>query len=190
MRKYNTSARPPAEHNKSGRLSSKRRLVRLVGYGLCSLFALALAMVGFHLVKAWPVNPSMDNMTASVSVIKPVVSLWQRPAVSAAELVEHSGVHVTQVATTGGGGLVDLRFQVVDPTKAHLLHNQATPPAIVDQTTGVVAKDLFMGHAHKAGFHAGQTYYLIFKNPGNLVQRGSEVSVLLGNAQLDHVIVQ
>ena len=70
------------------------------------------------------------------------------------------------------------------------MHATSTPPAIVDETTGVVVNSLLMGHSHSREFKTGVTYYLVFENPGNLVQRGSRVSVLLGDAQVQHVPVQ
>jgi hypothetical protein len=99
-------------------------------------------------------------------------------------------VKITQVAVTGDGGLVDLRFTVVDANKAATLHDPATPPAVVDQRTGLVVKDLLMSHAHTAPFKAGVTYYLVFNNPGNWVQRGGKVAVLLGNARVENVTVK
>ena len=115
---------------------------------------------------------------------------WTRPVVTNDGLVERVGVRIVQVAVTGGGGLLDLRVQVVDPDKASALHDPATPPAIVDGATNVVANQLLMGHAHGDAFKAGVTYYFVFENPGNLIQRGGRVSVLLGSAELDNVAVE
>lgn len=119
-----------------------------------------------------------------------VPASWARPVVSAAGLADRSGVKITQVAVTGGGGLVDLRFQVIDPDKANALHDAATPPAVVDERTGLVVHDLLMSHSHTGAFKPGVTYYYVFNNPGNIVQRGARVVVLLGNAQVEHVKVQ
>jgi hypothetical protein len=114
---------------------------------------------------------------------------WGRPAVSAAGLAERSGVQITQVAVTGSGGLVDLRFKVLDPAKAHAIHEPGTPPAVIDERTGLVLNQLFMGHAHEGEYRSAVTYYLVFENTGNWVHRGSKVAVLLGNAQVEHVVV-
>ncbi|MDQ2935064.1 MAG: hypothetical protein M3R49_08840 [Chloroflexota bacterium] len=114
---------------------------------------------------------------------------WPRTAVSDAQLADVLGVRVVGVAVTGGGGLVDVRFQVVDPGKAAALHLQATPPGLIDDATGVLADQLLMGHSHTDAFKAGHTYYLIFENPGNLVQRGGTVSVLLGRYEVEHYTV-
>ncbi len=91
---------------------------------------------------------------------------------------------------TGGGGLVDLRFQAIDPDKAHSVHEDATPPVLIDETTGVVIDTLLMGHSHTSDFVPGVTYYLVFENPGNLLQSGSKVSVLLGDAEIEHIDVR
>ena len=112
-----------------------------------------------------------------------------RPVVSPDGLVARSGVRLVHVAVTGGGGLLDLRFQVVDPDKASSIHDKATPPAIVDEATGIVADELFMGHAHEGTFRPAVTYYLVFENPGDIVKRGGSVTVLLGDAQVQHVVV-
>ena len=119
----------------------------------------------------------------------PVPAAWQRPVVGAGSLAQRSGVEITRVAVTGGGGLVDLRFSVVDPDRANALHDEHTPPAVVDEQSGLVVHELLMNHAHTGAYKAGVTYYLVFNNPGNWIHRGSRVSVLLGNAQVEHVPV-
>jgi hypothetical protein len=115
---------------------------------------------------------------------------WQRPPVSASGLAERSGVRLVRVAVTGGGGLLDLRYQVVDPSKAVTVHEAETPPAIMDERTGLVLNRLLMGHAHHGALKSAVSYYLIFENTGNWVRRGSKVTVLLGDAQVEHVVVK
>jgi hypothetical protein len=115
---------------------------------------------------------------------------WQRPTVSDSGLAERSGVRLIQVAVTGGGGLLDLRYQVIDPSKAVTVHEAQTPPAIIDERTGLVLDRLLMGHAHHGQLKAAVSYYLIFENTGNWVRRGSEVTVLLGDAEVKHVVIK
>jgi hypothetical protein len=114
---------------------------------------------------------------------------WQRPGGSAADLLQRSGVRLVRVAVSGGGGLVDVRYQVVDPEKAAALHEPGTPPAVVDEQSGLVLRDLYLNHAHNGPMKAAVTYYLVFENPGGWIRRGSTVTVLLGDAQVDHVVV-
>jgi hypothetical protein len=115
---------------------------------------------------------------------------WGRAAVDAEGLAQRSGVRITQVAVTGGGGLVDLRFQVLDPNLANALHDAGTPPALIDEQSGLVVHDLLMNHAHTAAFKAGVTYYLVFENPNSWIHRGSQVTVLLGATEVHHVVVR
>jgi hypothetical protein len=115
---------------------------------------------------------------------------WRRPSVSASGLAERSGVRLIRVAVTGDGGLLDLRFQVVDPSKAVAVHEKQTPPAIIDERSGLVLDRLLMGHAHHGPLKPAVSYYLIFENTSNWVHRGSEVTVLLGDAEVEHVVVE
>jgi hypothetical protein len=112
------------------------------------------------------------------------------PLLPRATFEQRSGVHITRVAVTGGGGLVDLRYLVLDPDAAASVHDAATPPQLVDERTGVLVNGLFMGHSHQGPLKAAQTYYLVFDNPGSLVHHGTRVTVQLGAARLAHVPVR
>lgn len=100
-----------------------------------------------------------------------------------------TGVRVVRVAVSGGGGLVDVRYEVLDAAAAAGLHD-AAPPELVDERTGVVVRHLFMGHSHAGPLKAARTYFLLFDNPGTLVRRGTRVTVQLGAARLAHVRVE
>jgi hypothetical protein len=171
-----TSA-PPASRQR--RWGSRR--TRLVG-GLTGIL-LTVVIAGLVL---WVLHVPDSGATRTANKV-PVS--WQRPVVTADGLVQQSGVKITQVAVTGEGGLLDLRYKVVDPDRANSLHDPRTPPAVVDERTGLVVHQLFMDHSHTGPYKAGVTYYLVFENPGGWVRRGSRVAVLLGNAQVDHVLV-
>jgi hypothetical protein len=159
--------------------------VRLAG----ALAGVVLVIAVAALAPLW--SRWRSDVVARASVQEPAVpASWERPPVSAAGLVQQSGVRVVQVAVTGAGGLLDLRFQVVDPDRAAAVHDPATPPALVDESTGLVVDQLLMGHSHSGGYQTGVSYYLVFENPGNLVHRGALVSVLLGDAQVEHVVVK
>jgi hypothetical protein len=163
------------------RSSWVRRRMRLLGIFTGAILVIAGTFIAL-LVTRGPGSDAKQESKVPVA--------WARPLVSASGLVERSGVKITQVAVTGDGGLVDLRFTVVDANKAATLHDPAHPPAVVDQRTGLVVKDLLMSHAHTSPFKAGVTYYLVFNNPGNWVHRGDKVAVLLGNARVENVTVR
>ena len=138
---------------------------------------------------AWSLySTHKDQSVAAPAAVAEIA--WGRTAVDKDGLAERSGVRLTQVAVTGGGGLIDLRFQVLDPNRANSLHDASTPPAVIDEKSGLVVRDLLMSHAHTGKYTAGETYYLVFENPGNWIRRGANVTVLLGPAQVDHVVVR
>ena len=112
------------------------------------------------------------------------------PLVSNAEFQRRTGVRIVRVTATAAGGLVDLRYQVLDANAADSIHDPDTPPEMVDERTHVVVNDLFMGHSHHGQLKVAHTYYLIFNNPGNLLQAGTRVTVQLGAARTAHVPVQ
>ena len=152
------------------------RRVRLLGAAVGA--AAIVAAGGSYQLAQWL---AADHVSSEIA-------LPGAPVVSQAAFQAKTGVRITQLAVTGNGGLLDLRFQVVDSGKAAAVHS--APPMLVDERTGVVVRDLFMGHKHKGLLKAGQSYYLIFTNPGNLVERGSRATVQLGPVQVAHVDVR
>jgi hypothetical protein len=151
-----------------------RLLAALTGAGLVAVgYVLVTQLAGGH-------RDSVSAPQAAAETIPPLVST--------AGLARRNGIRIRQLAITGAGGLIDLRYQVLDPDKAASVHTAL--PELVDERTGVVVDQLLMGHRHKGVLHAGQTYYLLFENPGDLVQRGSEVTVALGGLRVPHIRVQ
>jgi hypothetical protein len=158
-------------------LQARHRLrTRALGASVGGALALiALLAISSHSPASHPRQPTPRPLPAAVT-----------PAV----LAERSGIRVVRVAATGGGGLLDLRYVVVNPDAAAAVHDPKTPPALVDERSGLVIGQLLMGHLHRGTPRAGLTNYLIFLNPGDAVRRGDRVSVVLGPARLEHVRVR
>ena len=111
----------------------------------------------------------------------------EQAAVARSTFQEETGIRVVRVSVVGGGGLVDLRYQVIDPDRAQVVH--LTPPVLVEEATGETIDTLFMGHDHGGEPKAGYMYPLIFMNEGWLLESGSTVSVVIGEARLEHLTV-
>jgi hypothetical protein len=148
---------------------------RVVGAGAGAV--LALAAIGAYAL-------TRSSGTAGARPHSPA------PLLSRAGFERRSGVRIVRVAVTGDGGLVDLRYQVIDSDAADGIHNIATPPELVDERTGVVVRELFMGHMHHGRLKPAQQYYLVFDNPGNLLRPGTRVTVQLASARISHVPVR
>ena len=111
--------------------------------------------------------------------------------VNAAGLLDATGTRIVRVTKAADGGLIDVRYQIVDADKAAALHDIKRPPALVDEHSGTVVSRLLMGHAHGSGtFHNGETYFFELEDPAGLVQRGDPVSIVMGPVRIMHVKVQ
>ena len=103
---------------------------------------------------------------------------------------EATGVHLRWVAVTAGGGMIDLRYQVLDPDKAQIVHDQKRPPKIIDEATGRIISRPWMDHGHKRELRVATSYHQLLLNAGGIIKRGSPVTVVIGEARLEHIVVQ
>jgi hypothetical protein len=112
-----------------------------------------------------------------------------RASVEAA-IEDQYGIHISMLAVTAGGGVVDFRFQITDPEKANFyMHGDYEDlPVLIEEDSGTLIKP--REHTHHADYEFGRTYYTIYRNPGGVVKTGSSVTVLLGDLRLSNVIVQ
>jgi len=110
--------------------------------------------------------------------------------VSAVEMEEEYGIRVGMIAVTADGGLVDVRFTVVDSAKAgHILHDATTLPELLVETSRAVLRAP-QPHAHKLNLADGATYFLLFPNSGGVIQRGTPVSFVIDSIRLEAVDAQ
>jgi hypothetical protein len=110
--------------------------------------------------------------------------------VDATALEDEFGIRVTLVAVTADGGLVDLRFTVLDRTKAeHVMHDATTMPALYVERSGRL---LTASHplAHKVTVLDGATYFLLYANSGGAIQGGTPVSVVIDDQRTTPIAAQ
>lgn len=101
-----------------------------------------------------------------------------------------TGVRLVRVALTAGGGMLDLRYQTVDPDKAVVVHDDDNPPTLVDEASGQAVSIPWMDHSGSREMKAAITSSQLLMNPGGVLQRGSYVTVIIGDSRLEHVVVQ
>lgn len=109
------------------------------------------------------------------------------PGVPTSPAVESTwGIQVTSVTTTADGGLVDLRFVVLDPGKAAAAMDgrNVAPRLLVGDADTVLLPSMTV---HR-GLTAGHSYFLLYRNTGGLVRPGHEISVLVGKLRIEHVV--
>jgi hypothetical protein len=127
-------------------------------------------------------------------------ALWGLPgrAGEGAEAVESSqaafeaktGVRVVHLALSAGGGLLDLRYLVIDPDKAAAVHDLDNPLAVMDERNAKTFDTPWMDHSHQREFHAGVIYYTLLMNSGGALQKGDKVTVIIGGERLENVVIQ
>lgn len=111
-------------------------------------------------------------------------------SVPQAAFIEATGARLVRVALIAEDGIVDVRYQVVDPDKAVIFHNDEKPLRLIDEATGRIIGTPWHDHSHTGDFTAGVTYYQLLVNAGGVLKRGSLVTVMIGDVRLEHVPVQ
>lgn len=112
-------------------------------------------------------------------------------AVSAEEFSADTGITVTLLGVTAGGGMIEFRYQVVDPDKASLvLHDDSRRPVLVAEDSGATLAMLSRPHSHKAELQLGGTYFFLMANTRNALRDGTNVTVIIGEDRLEHVVAR
>jgi len=113
-----------------------------------------------------------------------------RPGLSPEAFTAATGLEIKLVGVTGGGGMVDFRYKVVDAAKAaSLLHDPANAPILlVEDGRGAVLRS--DPAAFNIEFDPDATYYVFFVNSQSVVRRGAQVTAVVGDYRLKHLPVQ
>lgn len=107
------------------------------------------------------------------------------------ELAAAYGIDVNLIAVTAAGGLIEFRYQVVDPDKAdRIVHDPALAPAFVVEETGETLVMSSPPHHHGAEIRLGGTYFLLMANARNAVHPGTLLTLVIGDMRVEHLEVE
>jgi hypothetical protein len=106
------------------------------------------------------------------------------------EIEEKYGIRFTYLALSANGGLVDLRYRVVDAEKAkNFGHDRETAPMLVAEDSGKTLETTIMGfHNHRV--EPSHVYYVLYRNTGNAIRPGEKVTIAIGDLTLSHVLAR
>lgn len=111
-----------------------------------------------------------------------------------ADMKEKWGIEVTAIHTAAAGNMVDFRYKVLDAEKAVVLFSKKTKPYLIHQKTGKV---LAVPRTAKVGplmssYHPKQDriYWMFFGNQTKLVQKGDQVTVVIGDFKAENLVVE
>lgn len=107
-----------------------------------------------------------------------------------AEIEATYGIRFTLVDVTAGGGMIQLRYQVLNSDKSHAIHTADAAPFVVDANGVKYADPGMVGHSHLGKVRvAGTTDYILLANARNGVTPGSTVTIKVGSLELRNVPV-
>jgi hypothetical protein len=104
------------------------------------------------------------------------------------EIEEKFGVRFSLLAVTADGGMIELRYRVIDEGKAaNFGHFTETAPLLIAEDTGEIVDVTIMGlHNHRV--EPGRQYYVLYRNTNGAIESGRPVTIALGDLRLEHVV--
>ena len=123
------------------------------------------------------------------------------PAASVRETVpepstlQQWGIKIESLSLSAADYMLDFRYRVRDPEKAHKLLQKGQKVYLVDQETGtklIVPRPPKVGPLRQTTLKpkADKVYFVMFANPGRFVKRGRKVDVFIGDFVAKDIIVQ
>jgi len=104
------------------------------------------------------------------------------------EIEEKFGIRFTFLAVTAEGGMVELRYRVIDEDRAaNFGHYTETAPLLIDNETGEIVDVTIMGlHNHRV--EPGRMYYILYRNTKGALKSGHPVKIVIGKYELANVV--
>ena len=168
---------PPAGHEQAG--NAGRRCPSSVAGRIVLLAVSAVLVAAFPALAGPPEEqPEAAHITCPSRSVDSMAELWG---------VEVVGLRLSAVDT-----ILDFRYRVVNPEKAAMLLDRRLDPEIHHHASGMTLSVPVPGkigplrQTEKFGPpKEGRVYFVLFSNPGRLVQRGDEATVMIGDFRVD-----
>jgi hypothetical protein len=135
----------------------------------------ALLLVG---VVAWQLRPAPNPAIASST------------AISADQLEQQYGVKLGVVGLLASGGLLELKFQVVDADKATALFGEVEDMPLLAVEGSTMVLESAKGMKHQLVLLDGASYFFLYTNVANAVHAGSTVAFVINGQRVPHLTVQ
>jgi len=117
-----------------------------------------------------------------------VVGSGPMASVDQSEFAGETGIWIESVSLIGGGGLIEIRFRILDVDKSEIVHDTDNPPRIVAED-GFEIRFQRHEHGHDDENRLGGLYQEQLINLGGLVSRGDVITVIVGDVVLENVTV-
>ena len=162
---------------KAGPPRAARPFVRVA----MAVVALIVVFFAVLVVRGWrPTSTSTKPASAATATQMP----------TSAAIESKYGIRFTLVAVTAGGGMIQVRYQVIDSAKTEAIHGTELAPYVVDSHGAKYANPGMVGHSHVGkALAAGRTDYILLANATSGVKSGSMVTIKVGDLELRDVPV-
>jgi hypothetical protein len=133
-----------------------------------------LVLIGATILAWWAFRPAIQWEAGTMPV--------------SPEIEEKFGVRFSLLAVTADGGMIELRYRVIDEGKAaNFGHYTETAPLLIAEDTGEMVDVTIMGlHNHRV--EPGRQYYVLYRNTSGAIESGRPVTIALGDLKLEHVV--
>ena len=133
-----------------------------------------LVLIGATILAWWAFRPAIQWEAGTMPV--------------SPEIEEKFGVRFSLLAVTADGGMIELRYRVIDEGRAaNFGHYTETAPLLIAEDTGDVVDVTIMGlHNHRV--EPGRQYYVLYRNTSGAIESGRPVTIALGDLKLEHVV--
>ncbi|MDJ0323684.1 hypothetical protein QMG61_07895 [Cryobacterium sp. PH31-AA6] len=143
---------------------------------LIAIVVVAVLLLGAGAARAWWPEQKADVRAGTT-------------AVTAEGMAARYGINVNLIGVTAAGGLIEFRYQVVDPDKAdRMMQDTTLLPIVVVEDSG--ATMVISRPHHAVDPQLGGTYFFLFANAHNAIHAGSQVTLVMGDARLEHIVAQ
>lgn len=160
-----------------------RRPVRTALAYVALTVALVVAVL---VVRGWrPWGSSMPSTASGSAAALGSVKMPVSP-----QIESEFGIRFTALGVTSDGGMLMLRYQVLDSDKVLSVHDQETAPFVLLSDGTKFDAPGMPGHSHLGKKKApGTTDYILLANSGGTVKAGMVVTLVVGKYQLPGVRV-
>jgi len=119
---------------------------------------------------------------------------FKEPSEALSGLEEKWGIRILGVRLTAADFMLDFRYRVLDADKAKSLLSRQIKPHLIDQETGkkFEVPRTRLGPMRQTAVkpQADRNYIIFFANTGNVLKRGSKVTVVIGEFVVENLVVE
>jgi hypothetical protein len=158
-------------------------------------------MTAWPSTAARPRNPWIFRLLLVLLVVGFAVALTWRAGVAQAgkkydvpenpSIESKLGIRFTQAAVVADGGLIEVRYTVLDADKATTFQNDVHHPPVLrspKRTKNALYRTALMKQGHN--LRPGQTYYILYLNNHGAVRSGETLNIDAGGGRLANVPVR